>query len=60
VYEILSDIGDALMNLVIRLFAFFQLFENFFLRASRRCKFASFLACCSSGAHWPTLRRWTS
>jgi len=34
----LSDMAILLCNLVTRCWAFFQLLENFFLRAIRRCK----------------------
>jgi hypothetical protein len=47
--------------LVILAFAFFQLLENFFLRASRRCSFAHFGKNLLSGCNLPrgeTLDRW--
>jgi hypothetical protein len=40
--HVLSDITNLAVQLVILAFAFFQLLENFFLRASRRCSFAHF------------------
>src|SRR5690349_8729703 len=41
-------------SLLILAFPFFQLFENFFLRASRRSNLARRLACCCNGAHRST------
>jgi hypothetical protein len=41
-YEIFLMLATRVCNLVIRAFAFRQFFENYLLRAKRRCNFANF------------------
>jgi len=53
VYEILSDIGDALMQPADPGLRFLPVIREFLLASQPTLPLREFLACCSSGAHWP-------